>query len=68
MRDEDIFEQKSFTKKSMFKGSILKGSIISQKNKAETLNNDTEYCGITESISPSQAEELGMDLDFEGKA
>jgi len=36
---------------------VLKGIILSYKQKAETtLNNDTEYCGITESISPSLAE------------
>ena len=52
-------------KGSILKGSVLKGSIVSHKHKAETtLNNDTEYCGITESISPSLAEDLGIELDF----
>ena len=53
----------------MHRGSVLKGSIVSNKHKAETtLNNETDYCGITESLSPSMAGDLGIDLDFQEKA
>jgi hypothetical protein len=41
----------------------LKGSIGSTKHKVEIVN-DTEYCGITESISASLQEELHVDIDF----
>lgn len=55
MQDEiPMIEQKSVRTKK----SLLRGSIRSFKYKNETINNETEYCGITESVSPSVLEEI----------
>jgi hypothetical protein len=51
VRNAIIIEEKSLHGKK----SVFKGSIKSLKHRAE---GETEYCGITESISPSVQEEL----------